>query len=136
MAEEATAAAQQVHLDPLHHRLQLERHEAELQLLYADTVCANALALAQPVPWCADPFSQWLFYVAMTLLTIDITSVRVDRSKFATYVGPLALGANEAPRTVYEQVARSLRVLYGFQWLLARSAGRGTRTPVGSLNLL
>ena len=72
----------------------------------------------------------------MTLLTIDITSVRVDRSKFATHVGPLALGANEAPRTVYEQVARSLRVLHGFRWFLARSAGNRTRTPVGSLLLL
>ena len=71
----------------------------------------------------------------MTLLTIDITSVRVDRSKFATHVGPLALGANEAPRTVYEQVARSLRVLYEFQPFLARSAGNRTRTFVASLLL-
>ena len=39
----AHAAAHQVHLDPLRHRLQLERHEAERQLLRADTVCANGI---------------------------------------------------------------------------------------------
>ena len=78
--------------------------------------CAQmAATAAQPVPWCAEPFPPWLFHVLMSLLTIGIASVCVDRSNFATCEALKALGANEAPRSAYQQVARSLRVLDGFR---------------------
>ena len=78
--------------------------------------CAQmAATAAHPVPWCAEPIPPRLFHVPISLLTVGIASVCVDRSNFATCEALKALGANEAPRSAYQQVARSLRVLDGFR---------------------
>ena len=45
----------------------------------------------------------------MSLLTIGIASVCVDRSNFATCEALKALGANEAPRSAYQQVAEEVK---------------------------